>query len=197
MQDAAMQDRRQNERAKLWIFRDIAKWRRWWHATRLMAMTVIMDSRHRFSKRWHVADVKNITGDDQATLMVYWNSANIACTFRFYVCAIATVVPLLMAAAVATHPHRHILTRWHVADVKNFTGDEQATLAVDRNSTIYVCLRLHDRNERSGGGSAADDGFWRSLKRHVAVVKNIVEMTRINRNSANTKIYAYEIKQNV
>ena len=39
-----------------------------------------------FSKRWHVTDVKNIAGDDQATLMVYRNSANIACTFLFYVC---------------------------------------------------------------------------------------------------------------
>ena len=39
-----------------------------------------------FSKRWHVADVKNIAADDQTTLMVHRNSANIACTFRFYVC---------------------------------------------------------------------------------------------------------------
>ena len=49
-------------------------------------MAVITDSRHRFSKRWHVADVKNIAGDDQTTLMVYRNLANFACTFRFYVC---------------------------------------------------------------------------------------------------------------
>ena len=39
-----------------------------------------------FLKRWHVSDVKNIAGDDQTTLMVHRNSANIACTFRFYVC---------------------------------------------------------------------------------------------------------------
>ena len=49
-------------------------------------MAVITDLRHHFSKRWHVADVKNIAGDDQTTLMVHRNSANIACTFRFYVC---------------------------------------------------------------------------------------------------------------
>ena len=45
-----------------------------------------MDSRHRLSKRWHVSDVKNIAGDDQTTLMVHRNSANIARPFRFYVC---------------------------------------------------------------------------------------------------------------
>ena len=53
-----------------------------------------------------------------------------------YVCAIAIVVPRLTVAAVATHPHRRISKRWHVADVKDFTGDDQATLTVDRNSAI-------------------------------------------------------------
>ena len=81
-----MQDRCRNERAKLWISREIAKWRRWWLASRLTATAVITDLRHRFSKRWHVADIKNIACDDQTTLMVHQNSANIACTFRFYVC---------------------------------------------------------------------------------------------------------------
>ena len=60
-----------------------AKWR---HAPRLTATAVITNSRHSFSKRWHVADVKNIAGDNQTTLMVHRNSTNIACTFRFYVC---------------------------------------------------------------------------------------------------------------
>ena len=86
MRDAATQARRQNECAKLWIFREIAKWRRWRHASRLTATAVITDSRHRFSKRWHVADVKNNASDNQTTLMVHQNSANIACTVRFYVC---------------------------------------------------------------------------------------------------------------
>ena len=43
----------------------------------------------------------------------------------------------------------------------------------------------------------ADGDFRRSLKRHVADVKNIAAMTGIDRHSANTKIYAYEIKQNI
>ena len=58
--------------------------------------------------------------------------------------------------------------------MKDFTGDDQATLTVDRNCTIYVCLRLHNRNRCSGGGSAADGSFRRSLKRHIADIKNIV-----------------------
>ena len=81
-----MQDRRRNECEKFWICREIAKWRRWWHAPWLTATAVITDSRHRFSKRWHVADVKNIAGDDLTTLLVPRNSANIACTFLIYVC---------------------------------------------------------------------------------------------------------------
>ena len=96
-----------------------AKWRWWQHAPRLMATAVITDSRCRFSKRWHVADVKNIAGDDHTTLMVHRNSANIVCTFRIYVCAIAAVVPRLTVAAVATHLHRRISKRWHITDFKN------------------------------------------------------------------------------
>ena len=103
---------------------------------RLMVAAVATHSHRRFSKRIHVADVKNISGDDQTTLMVHRNSANIACTFRIYVCAIATVVPWLTVAAVATHTHCCISKRLHVADVNNFTGDDQATLTVDRNSAI-------------------------------------------------------------
>ena len=63
-----------------------AKWRLWRHASRLTATAVITASRHHFSKRWHIADVKNITDDDQANLMVHQNSTNMAYTFRFYVC---------------------------------------------------------------------------------------------------------------
>ena len=52
---------------------------------RLAAMAVATHPHSRISKRWHVADVKNIAGNDQATLMVHRDPANIACTFRFYV----------------------------------------------------------------------------------------------------------------
>ena len=81
MRDAATQDRRRNESAKLWILYEMETVATW-----LTAMAVITDSRHRFSKRWHVADIKNSAGDDQTTLMVHRNFANIACTFRFYIC---------------------------------------------------------------------------------------------------------------
>ena len=114
----------------------LRKRRRWRHAPRHTATAFITDSPHRFSKRWHVADVKNIASDDQTTLMINQNFSNIACTFRFYVCSIATVVMRLTVASVATHLHRRISKRWHVADVKNFTGDDQANLTVYRNSAI-------------------------------------------------------------
>ena len=86
MRDAATQDRRRNERANLQIFRKIAKWRRWRCAPWLTATAVITDSRPHFSKRWHVVDVKHSAGNDKTTLVVHRISANIACTFRIYVC---------------------------------------------------------------------------------------------------------------
>ena len=149
MRDAATQERWWNECAKLWIFRENAKWRRWRHAPRLTATAVVMDTRHRCSKRWHVVDIKNIAGDNQTTLMVHRNSASIMCTFRFYICLRLRDCDCCSAAdgsGSCTHPHHRISKRRHVADVKNITGDDQATLTVDRNSSIYVCLRLHDRN---------------------------------------------------
>ena len=196
MRDAATQDRQRNECAKWWIFRKIAKWRRWRHAPWLTATAVITDSSHRFSKRWHVADVKNIAGDDQTTLMVHRNSANIACLFHFtsvYVCAIATVVPQLTAAAIATH--RRISKKLHVADVKNLIGDDQ--IEIPQFRFVYIYTIATDAPAAASRLLAASDGFWKSLKRHVTDVKDIAEMTRIDRNSAYTKMYAYEIKQNV
>ena len=61
--------------------------RRWRHARWLTATTVATDSCHPFSKRWQVTDVINVTGDDQATLIIVdQNSADIAYIFWFYVC---------------------------------------------------------------------------------------------------------------
>ena len=57
---------------------------------------------------------------------------------RFYVCLrLRGRCSALTATAVATHWRRRISKRWHVVDIKNFTGDHQVTLMVDRNSTIY------------------------------------------------------------
>ena len=116
MRDASTQDRRRNERAKLLIFREIAKRRRWRHAPWLTATAVITDSHYRFSKRWHVADIKNIAGDQ--TMVHRWSIeipqiSRVSFAFTsVYVCAIATVVPRLTVAAVATHPHSRISRRW-------------------------------------------------------------------------------------
>ena len=85
------------------------------------------------------------------------------------------------------------LKSWHVADIKNIAGDDQATLMVELNSAIYVCLRLQDRNKHSGGSSTADGGFRRSLTRHVADVKNIAGVDQDLSKFVITKIYAYEI----
>ena len=194
MQDVATQDRWQNERAKWWIFREIAKWRRWRHASRLTATAVIMDSRHRFSNRWHVADVKNIAGDDQTTLMVHRNSANIACPFRFYVCLRLCDCYCCSAADDSGSCHAPApsyfeeITRcrskkldWRLPGNPNGRSKFQ-------NLGLFTFTRSLRRRLR---------GFWRSLKRHVTDVKNIAGMTRIDRNSANKIMYAYEIKQNV
>ena len=94
-------------------------------APRLMATAVATDTRHRFSNRWHVANIKNIAGDDQATLMVDRNSANIAYTFWFYIYEVMTVALRLTAMAVAMDSPRRFSKRWHVVDVKNIAGDDQ------------------------------------------------------------------------
>ena len=137
----------------------------------------ILDSHHRFSKRWHVADVKNIAGDDQTTLFVHRNSANLACTFPIYVCLRLCDRDCCSAADGSGSCHapapsyfeemtrclRQIL-QWRWPGNPNGRS----------NFRNLGLIRLHDRNWCSGGGFAADGGFRRSLKRHVADVKNIV-----------------------
>ena len=81
----------QNEHAKLWVCREMetmvtgASW--------LMATSIATDPCRRLPKRslkGQVADVKNITGDDQATLRIDRNSANIAYIITIYVYEIVT-----------------------------------------------------------------------------------------------------------
>ena len=196
MWDAATQDRRRNERIKLWIFREIAKWRRWRHAQRLTATAVITDSGHRFSKRWHVTDI-NIAGDDQTTLMVHRNFADLECTFRFYVCLRLCDCNCCSAADGSGSCHapapsyfeemtrcRHQNLHWR------WPGNPNSRLKFCKFRFVYVYTIC---NWYSSGSFMANGGFQRSLKWHVTDVKNIAGMTRIDRNSANTKIYAYKI----
>ena len=70
-----MQNRQWNEHAKLWVFHGMETVVT--EAPLLIATVVAMNSRHRFWKRWHIADVKNIAEDDQATLIVYQNYTDI------------------------------------------------------------------------------------------------------------------------
>ena len=180
MRDAATQDRRRNERAKMLIFREIAKWKRWRHAPWLMATAVITDSHHRFSKRWHVADVKNIAGDDQTILMVHWNSANFACTFRIYVCLRLCDRDCCSAAEGSGSCHapapsyfeemtrcRRQILQWRWPGNPNGRSNF-------RNLGLLTFTRSQ---QMPRGGSAADGGFQRSRKRptsKTADVKNIV-----------------------
>ena len=88
-----------------------AKWRRWWHASRLTATVVVMDSLHRFSKRWHVADVKKHCRRRPGNYNCPRNSANIACitfmsTRSLLLFRRSRQRQLPRTAAVATHPHR-------------------------------------------------------------------------------------------
>ena len=201
MRDAATQDRRRNERAKLRIFREIVKWRRWRHASWLTATAVIRDLRHRFSKRWHVADVKNIAGDDQTTLMVHRNSANIACTFRIYVCLRLRECDCCSTADGSGSSHapapsyfeemsrcRHQKLHWR------WPGNPNGRLKF-RNLGLFTFTRSQLTLRRRLRG------WWRlpeiSQTARCRRKKNWPAMTRIDRNSVNTKIYAYEIKQSV
>ena len=82
---------------------------------------------------------------------------------------------------------------------KNFTGDDQATLTVDKNSAIYFVYIYEIATNFPAAASWLMElrSFRRSLERHVAHVKISPGKTRIDRYSTNMKIYAYEIKQNV
>ena len=155
---------------------EIAKWRRWRHAPRLMATAVIMDSRHRFSNSWHVADVKNIVSDGQTTLMVHQNSANIACTFRIYVCLRLWDRDCCSAADGSGSCHapapsyfeemtrcRHQKLHWR------WPGNPNGRSKF-RNLGLFTFTRSQLTLR---GSSVAYGGFRRSLKRHVADVKNI------------------------
>ena len=79
------------------FFRISRIWDRDWCSALLTA--VATDCRRRFSKKLRVAYVKNIAGDDQATLMFDRNSTKIAHCFRFYVYKMATDAPQLTATS--------------------------------------------------------------------------------------------------
>ena len=126
----------------------------------LTAMAVVMDLCHHLPKRslkLHVADIKNITGDDQANPRVNLNSANIALSFEIFVYEITNDAPWLVAIAITMDAHHRLLKRLlkrHVADVKNIAGDDQAMLMVDQYSVnimhtieIYACEIVTDAQQ--------------------------------------------------
>ena len=76
--------------------------------------------------------------DDQATLRVNQNSANIEQSVEIYIYEIMNDASWLTAMAVDMDSRRRFLKRWHVADAKNFAGHDQATLRVNQNSANIV-----------------------------------------------------------
>ena len=112
-----------------------------------------------------------------------------------YVCAIATVVPRLMEATVATHPHRRISKRWHVADVKKLHWSWPCN-PNGRSKFCNLVLFMFTRSQLTLGrrlmvaSGDCSNGMLLTSKTSPAMI-------RIDRNSTNTKIYACEIKQNV
>ena len=74
----------------------------------LTVTAVTMDSCSSSLKRWHVADIKNITSDDQAILRIDQNSTNIAQFVEIYIYEIANDASWLMAMAVATDSRHHL-----------------------------------------------------------------------------------------
>ena len=128
MRDAATQNRRRNERAKRWTFRDIVKWRRWRHVPRLTA-----------------------------SLLRLFTSTRSLLLFRS---RRQRQLPRTRAEMTRCR-HQKLHWRW--------PGNPNGRSKL-RN---LLCLRLQYRNKSFGGGSAADGGFRRSLKRHIADIKNI------------------------
>ena len=84
-------------------------------AARLTAMPVAMNSHRRFPKRslkWHVADIKNIAGDDQIILSVDKRSATVTQSFE--------------------------MLEWYFVDVRNIAGDDHVTLTIMKSFEMYV-----------------------------------------------------------
>ena len=130
--------------------------------------------------------------------MVPRNSANILCTFRIYVCLRLCDRDCCSAADGLGSYHAPALSylkRWHVTDVKKihwrWPGNPSG-----RSKFRNLCLFKFTRSQltlRRRLMAASGDHSNGTLP----TSKTSPAMTRIDRNSANTKNYAYEIKQSV
>ena len=159
-----MQNERRNEHAKLWVFREMEMVAT--DVPRLTATVVAMDSCRRFSKRWHVTDVKNIAGDDQANLMVNRNYTNIAHIFRFY-----DDLHLWDRDWCSTDDgngscHGLVQTFFkemtrcrHQKHCRRWSGDPNGRSKFHKYRAYLSSFRLRDCD----WCSAADSGFWRLL----------------------------------
>ena len=126
--------------------------------------------------------------------MVHWNSAHTAYTFRFYVCLRLRDRDCCSAADSSGSCHAPTpsyfeeMTRCqrqkpHWRWLGNPNGRSKF-----RKLGLFTFTRSQPTLRRR---------LPKIDERYVTEVKNIAGMTRIDQNSAYTKIYAYEIKQNV
>ena len=195
MREAATQDRRQNERAKLWIFREMetvatcSKTNGNGSYQELAPsffeeMTCCRRQKH----CWRRQD--NPNGPSKFR-------KNIPCTFRFYVCSRLRDRDRCSATDSSGSCHASALSYFEEMTRCRYQKLHCRWPGNPKGWSKFCNLGLFTFTRCSGGGSTADGGFQISLKRHVTDVKNITGMTRIDRNSAITKIYAYESKQNV
>ena len=114
-----------------------------------------------------------------------------------YVCGIVTVVRRLTVAAVATYPHHRIVLRRDDTLPTSKTSLEMTrqpyrSIKILQFRFVYVYTITTDAPAAAPRLMAA---FGDRLNDTLPTSKTSPAMTRIDRNSANTQIYAYEIKQ--
>ena len=125
---------------------EIVKWRRWrlmfhdwrqWQLPRTRTVVFRRDDTFRYQKYHRRLPVIPIGRSKCCKCCVYIPSDFTS----FYIYEIATVAPWLMTTAVATDSRRRLSKRWHVADIKNISGDDQDWWKL----RIYLNLCLLDQ----------------------------------------------------
>ena len=111
------------------------------YAPWLMATAIFTDSRRCSSKRWHVADIKNIAGDDRRWSIDISQISHIPSDFTcVYVYEISTGAPWLMSTAVDTDSNHRFSKSLHVADVKNIASVGPAMTRINRN---FIIMKMY------------------------------------------------------
>ena len=105
----------------------------WWQRQLLQAHASIFQK----SLERYTINVTNIASNDKVTLGIKRNSATIVQFFEICIYEI-TDAPQLIRAGVFQR-----LLAWHVAGVRNISGDDQVTLRIERSfATIVQSLKI-------------------------------------------------------